>query len=462
MLHFIISFDRIISEKIKAAIKRGIRFGYILLLLSMPFSIEYRIGQHAIELPTEPLMILLIFLLGLWMYLEGMSLKRIWKHPMVWISFLWCMWMAIGISTAWDHTITLKYVVVSFTHWILFFFGFLVFFDDGTKWVEKWFNFYSISLLVVLVYAWYTFSSYNFRMDTSVLVARPFYFDHALLSSCLSILLGIYGAKTFLEFRSKSTRSYPYLFIFILLMLGVILSFSRAAWVSLFLSSALITWIVFFKRYRVKTVIASLIGFVVLIMIVSRSVNSEQKSLSRSNTGNWLEHISSIANVQNNVSNLERMNRWRCAYRMFLDRPFLGFGAGSFPKAFLPYQKQEEMTRISVTTPGPHPPGRGGSAHSEYLRAMAEMGLPGFLLFLGIVLSTFYTGLRIYFTSAHSSHRIYALGIIFGLSTFFIHGMFNNFLHQGKLAILFWSSLMVLVLLDEQGMRLKDHQPGMN
>ena len=62
--------------------------------------------------------------------------------------------------------------------------------------------------------------------------------------------------------------------------------------------------------------------------------------------------MSSVGNITTDVSNLERLNRYSCAWRMFQDRPITGFGAGTFPIAFLPYQRQEEMTRISVTTFG--------------------------------------------------------------------------------------------------------------
>ena len=213
---------------------------------------------------------------------------------------------------------------------------------------------------------------------------------------------------------------------------------------SLFISFVMIALIIFSKRYHYSRVlgVAFLVGTITFYLTFPARNN---KILQQSNSGNWTEHLLSVTNLQNNVSNLERMNRYRCAYRMFLDRPFFGFGAGTYPNAFIPFQKPEEMTRISVTNKGPHPPGRGGSAHSEYLRALSESGLPGLLIFLGLILISCKTGIRIFFKSKIFNHRIYALGILFGLLTFFIHGIFNNFLHQGKLAVLFWSLLMVLV-----------------
>ena len=173
----------------------------------------------------------------------------------------------------------------------------------------------------------------------------------------------------------------------------------------------------------------------------------------KSKKGNWLDQVKSIGNITNDVSNLERLNRYSCAWRMFLDRPVTGFGAGNFESAYLPYQRPEEMTRLSVTTfraadGGPHPSGRGGGAHSEYLQALAETGLPGLMCWLALVGSAFYTGMKIYYRDQRQSHRRLAMALLLGLTTFFIHTLFNNFLHSDKIAVLFWAMLAALALLD--------------
>ena len=427
---------------------KWIRIGYKILLLSLPLSVPLLVGSHNIELPSEPLMILLIFLIGLHLFKTRFKQVDI-SHPITILGLMWTMWLLIGILFAFNPLVTAKFAMVNLAHWMIFFLGVGILKINTSTMVSKWYNYYLYSLLAVLVFAIYSFSSYNFRMDASVLVSRPFYSDHAFLSACVSILVGIYGAKVIADWGHSSIKlRFIYSGILAILLFIVVISFSRAAWVSLVISSVLIGFILFFKRSK--------IGAVVSLFIIAGSIFyffnvaiSNTKSNPVSNTGNWLEHLASVTNLKNSVSNLERINRYKCAYRMFLDRPIFGFGGGSFQFAFLPYQRKEEMTRISVTTPGPHPPGRGGNAHSQYLRPLAEAGLLGLLLFLGIMLFVYRTGIRIYYKSDQRIHRIYAIGILFGLTTFFIHGLFNNFLHQGKLAVLFWSSLMMLVMIDQ-------------
>jgi O-antigen ligase len=170
-----------------------------------------------------------------------------------------------------------------------------------------------------------------------------------------------------------------------------------------------------------------------------------------SKQGGWQEQIKSIANLRSDVSNLERINRYRCAWRMFLDRPFFGFGPGTFAQAYLPYQKPEEMTRLSVTSTRAsdgkaHPSGHGGGAHSEYFQALAELGLMGLVLWVSLLGATIFTGAQKYFKNSFKNERWFVLGLTIGIISYTILAAFNNFLHSEKISILFWVSLASLTI----------------
>jgi len=92
-----------------------------------------------------------------------------------------------------------------------------------------------------------------------------------------------------------------------------------------------------------------------------------------------LERTGSAANVTTDLSNLERMNRWVAAWRMFREKPLTGFGPGTYQFAYIPYQEPGLINRLSVTNPWDVPEGSGGTAHSEYLLALSEMGIMGLL-----------------------------------------------------------------------------------
>ena len=57
-------------------------------------------------------------------------------------------------------------------------------------------------------------------------------------------------------------------------------------------------------------------------------------ALGRNNTdseGGYSNTLSSVTNISTDASNLERINRWSCAVRMFQEKPILGWGPLMYP-----------------------------------------------------------------------------------------------------------------------------------
>jgi O-antigen ligase len=162
----------------------------------------------------------------------------------------------------------------------------------------------------------------------------------------------------------------------------------------------------------------------------------------QTSSGRFTEHIQSIGNVRNDVSNLERLNKWSCAIRMFEERPFFGWGPGTYMFQYAPFQNSWEKTIISNNS------GTIGNAHSEYLGPLSEQGIFGFLSILTIIGLTIRTGLRVYFKTKKRNLKVLVLSILLGLCTYYIHGLMNNFLDTDKASALFWGFTAMLVAAD--------------
>lgn len=435
---------------------------YWLLLLTLPFSLAVDLGSFQLQLPSEPLIILLALLLCAIFWRERDLFFQLLRHPLTMAGVCYIAWMELGIAWSTMPLVSVKYWLVTLAHWWVFFMGFAYLMhrmwergSEGAKdWIPsfmlEWFSGYGLPFVLLMLYAWTVHAQYDFSMDTSLLAARPFYFDHTMYSTCILFLLSLYLAGAWPPSTLSIRQRYWSMGMSLLLVIGFYLSFCRAAWLS-GLGVLGLWFLIAVLRFRFWHLLLTLGLVLVLGYFVLHTLQDRlPQNTFESKKGSLSAQILSIGNLTNDVSNLERLNRYSCAWRMAKDRPLTGFGAGTYPFQYLSYQLPEEMTRISVTTAGPHPPGRGGSTHSEYLRALSELGWPGLLAFLAILLLSLYYGIQLYREAHQVAIRYWSLGLLLGLMSFFIHTLFNNFSHTDKVVLFFWSFQAALVVLNQQ------------
>ena len=200
-------------------------------------------------------------------------------------------------------------------------------------------------------------------------------------------------------------------------------------------------------KFKVKMTI---IAPVVLISgtILFFSWDAIQMELERNKyehtTEEFGERLQSATNVSTDASNLERINRWNCAIDMFKERPLFGFGPGTYSFEYARFQRPENLTIISTNF------GDLGNAHSEYLGPLAEMGLPGMLLMLIIVATIFYKAITLYqqWPLEDKEVRTLLVAIILSLTTYFVHGILNNFLDTDKAAVPIWGMCAMVIALE--------------
>ena len=149
---------------------------------------------------------------------------------------------------------------------------------------------------------------------------------------------------------------------------------------------------------------------------------------------------------------MERINRWKSALRMFRERPLLGWGPATYQFKYAPFQMANEKTIISTIY------GEGGNAHSEYLGALAEYGIPGLLLYIALLVAVFSAGLRVFADEGINRLGLLLLAMLAGLMTYVVHGALNNFLDTDKISALFWGMTATIVALDISARKVKQNQ----
>ena len=392
----------------------------------------------ALSIPGEPLMFGVLLLFVFKFIFEGKFDRKILYHPVTLAIAFHITWMFIT-------SVTSTYPVVSFKHLLSQLWFIIPFYLLGTqlfrekKNIKKFVWLYCSTLLIVIFYTLFQHAQNSWTQKAAHWVMIPFYNDHTAYAAVLALFIPpmiAFMRDRYSSFRERFLAG----FMSIMLIIAIILSYTRAAWLSLIVT--LIVYFIYSFRIKFYNVLLIGAGLVTLFMIFSSDIFMKLEKNRQDSATDFNKHIKSISNISTDASNLERINRWNSALRMWKQKPFLGWGPGTYQFNYAPFQKSSETTIISTNA------GDSGNAHSEFIGPLSEEGVFGMLAMILIVITVIYRSSILFSTAKDPNIRLLTLGILLGLVTYFVHGTLNNFLDTDKLSVPFWAFIAMLVSMD--------------
>lgn len=431
----------------------GFKNFFFLFLLSLPLSVKTSIGfnETTLMFPSELLTGILVFaFMFTWLFNSTFE-KRFLFHPVTVSLLLYLLTTVLMLPFSSSGLISAKATVVRICYLIVSYFFMHLLLKHLAEKAYKPVLYYGASMVPVIIYVLFRHSQYGFSKDTSGYVTNPFYSDHTIYSACIAMILPTFIALSANSrlFNFNFTKRTLLLAACSVFMIAIFFSYCRATWISLavvLLFSLALRFRIIFRQLIVFSIFCGTFAF----MNRDAIVESLRKNRSDSNArhAGLTEQTKSIANISNDESNAERLNRWSCAIRMFAEKPLCGFGLGTYQFQYLGFQKESEMTRISVTSPYNVLQGRGGTAHSEYFLSLSETGIFPLSFFILALLFGVKTGMKIIYTDTNEKRKIIVKAALAGMLTYAVHALFNNFLDTDKAAFLFWSCLCIIVTAD--------------
>jgi O-antigen ligase len=391
-------------------------------------------------LPTEPLLagLLLLYMIK---YLMGDRIDlKVLRHPVTLAIYFHLAWLFISSLTSTDLLVSFK--MLASRLWFIVGFYLLatqLFREEKRMHTYVWL--YVISFTGVIIYAIINHTQYG--LDNQVMahrVANPFYKDHTSYGATLGLLLPVLVGLFLLIKRQASNTRFLMALLILLFSFATVISYTRATWLSIL--AAIGFWAILKMKIRYEIVLVGTALLVGLFFSLRTQIMLQLEQNRVESSGELSEHVQSMSNITTDQSNLERLNRWSCALRMWKDKPVFGFGPGTYQFEYGRYQRSYEKTRISTDF------GTMGNAHSEYLGPLSESGIFGLMSILLVIGTTLYTGIRVYITSGRRSIRIFSLAVLVGLVSYYLHGLLNNFLDTDKISALFWGYTAMLVAMD--------------
>lgn len=410
------------------------------IVFTTPLSLnleELELGGIGMYLPTEPLMFGIMLLYFIKLFQEKKFNKDLIYHPITLAILFNLFWIFVTSLTSEMPVVSFKFLLARLWFVVCFYFLATELFKKINNYKVFYWT-YLIPLTFVIIYAVIRLAGYNFEEKPAHWVMEPFYKDHtsygAVLAMYFPIILLFMGKRYPLHIRLISS------ILLVVFIVGIILSYTRAAWVSLI--AAFVLYLIY--SFRVRFSVLALIGCITGIMLLL-SWNQLILTLERNNqdsSDELAEHVESISNVSTDASNLERLNRWSSAWRMFKERPFFGWGPGTYVFQYAPFQLSYQKTIISTNA------GENGNAHSEYIGPLAEQGFIGTISFILLIIAIYYRGSLLYHNLPKGELKSLVLASLLGLFTYVVHGFLNNYLDTDKLSVPFWGMIAIIVAID--------------
>lgn len=154
-----------------------------------------------------------------------------------------------------------------------------------------------------------------------------------------------------------------------------------------------------------------------------------------------LRHVTDteeLREVDQEGSAEQRYEIWKVARKIIRENLVMGVGVGAYPQAHLRYSMGSEFKRTAMGT---------RDTHSTYLNVLAESGVVGLALFLGIFGSVAYRAERVRRRARNvlpsSAQQIFYLEL--GLLAFFLSGIFGSY---AKLAFVYVHASLLWAVTD--------------
>ena len=445
-LYFVIKKDTYLAFALPAVI--GILLLYVfsldkVLLLTafitpLSINIEKITGGMSVSLPAEPLLAgILVMFIAKTIFERGFN-SKIAKYPISIVIYVMFIWMIATTITSEMPVVSVKFIVSRLWFIVPSYFLCALLFKDPKN-ISKFIWYYMAGLIIVVFYTISNHAMHGFDGDTAHWVMTPYYNDHTAYGAALAVYIVLCAAYMFMPNISK-IKKLGIITTFCLLLLAIVLSFCRASWISLIAALGVLACVRL--KIKFKYIAAVIVVLTGLFFTFQQQIFYSLSKNDQDASGDVVENIQSMTNISTDASNLERINRWNSAIRMFKDRPVFGWGPGTYQFLYAPYQESKNKTIISTNS------GDMGNAHSEYIGTLAEQGIPGSLIVVSIVVVFMYCGLMTYRRAKNKESKILVLAATLALFGYYIHGTLNNFLDTDKLAVPIWSCMAIITAID--------------
>lgn len=410
---------------------RNIFYGFFLLI---PFSVElYLPGGLGTDLPSEPMMWLLLMVTFFVFVWNARSIpQKILTNKISLIILLQLLWILITSLNSTFPIVSFKFFLAKLWYVIPFFFLPLLIIKN-TKQLELTFNLFICSTLIALTYVMVRHAGLGFSFAEINTAVRPIFRNHVNYAAMLVMIVPFIWALA----QIKKSKKYWLAMVYVLL--GVYLTYTRAAYGVVFLCIPMY-FIIKLKLVRWITPVAVVAVLALVSFLVKGNEYLElapdyERTITHKKFNNLLEATYKMEDI----STMERLHRWVAGFQMLDEHPILGFGPATF---FNNYQSHTVSSFKTYVSDNPEKSG----IHNYYLMTIVEQGFIGLLLLIALFLFPMLVAEKMYGLYHGTEHGYWIMASILSYFCLIVLVTINDLLEVDKVGPLFYFCASILVL----------------
>lgn len=414
------------------------QFVFFILILSLPWSIEYSFNSSlGTDLPDEPLMLLTSALLVVRFFYKPDETFDRWKHPLILLLCITVGWVIVTVPFSTDWLVSVKFLLAKSWYILAFVLAPLVILKNKKSIrITALVFLLSVLCVVVIVLCKHAGSEFTF-IDINKAVS-PFFRNHvnysAMLVCTFPVLVACY----------QLNKKYRLLILImtIIVLAAVFFSYARGAWIAL-LVGLLSYWLL----KRQKLLFAFIVAVIVILVSVlwlsrnDRYLNYENDYRTTIFHTNFEEHLVATYELKD-VSTAERFYRWIAGARMIKYNWLTGYGPNTFYNNYKPNASPAFKTWVSDNKDH-------STVHNYFLLITIEQGIPGLLFFLLLIAAMLYYSEKLYRKLPDKFYKTAALTCGVMLMMILTLNFLSDLIETDKVGSLFFLCLATLIAIDQ-------------
>jgi O-antigen ligase len=423
------------------------KFIYFLLICCLPLSIEHQLpGGFSTDLPTEPLMVCLMFLFFAYVLTKGNQLpKDFFFHTIIIVTILHLIWTYLSTIYSQNSFTSIKFSLAKTWYIITFVFvtGILI---KNVKQFHTFFWCLFIPLLFTVFYTLIRHSRYNFSFEAVNFQMLPFFRNHVNYAVMIGLVVP-FNVLAISWYPRKSFRRRFLIFSLILILVAVYFAYTRAVWVAL--AAAAITIPIIKKgwlKYFLYAGFAAILTFFFYMGYHNHYLDFAPNYEVTIYHQELDEHLKSTFEGKD-VSSAERIYRWIAGIKMWMQHPLIGYGPGNF------YNFYKEFTVTSFATYVSDNPEKS-SIHNYFLLILVEQGMVGLVIFTVLLFVILSQGQKIYLQTKSKAEKNYVMAILVCIIILVINLMLGDLIEADKTGSICFICIALLVNQDIENRNL--------